>query len=116
MWPLIKDGQRVKISAIRKPFKKGKCYLFVNKNVLYIHRLLRISDKKAFLLGDYSEKIEVVPHEAIIGELEYSQNRIILFILNLINSIYINTVPGIFRGMRIRNRVFSMFAKLEKLQ
>jgi hypothetical protein len=116
MWPLLKDGQRVKITAIRKPFKRGKCYLFVNKNVLYIHRLLRIYDKKAFLIGDYSEKIEEVPLEAIIGEFEYNQNGVTLFILNLLNWIYINTVPGIFRRMRLRNRVFSMLSKLEKLQ
>ena len=116
MWPLLKDGQRASISAIKMPLKRGKCYLFVNKNLLYMHRLFRMSDNKASFIGDYSEKIEEVPVEAIIGELEHKQNRITLFILNLINSIYINTVPGVFRRMRIRNRVFSMLSKLEKLQ
>ena len=116
MWPLLKDGQRVRITTIKKPLKKGKCYLFAYKNALYIHRLFELSDEKACFIGDYSEKIEEVPLEAIIGEMEHNQNRITLFILNLINSIYINTVPGIFRRMRIRNRVFSMFSKLEKLQ
>ena len=115
MWPLLKDGQRVRITTIKKPLKKGKCYLFAYKNALYIHRMLKVTGRKACFIGDYSEKIEEVPIESIIGELDSSQNRIVLFIFNLINWIYINTAPGLFRRMRIRNRVFSILSKMEKL-
>ena len=114
MWPLLKDGQNVKVSAIKKPLKRGKCYLFVYKNQLYMHRLLKVSNSQACFIGDYSEKTEEVPLDAIIGELENKQSWIALFIVNVINSIYINTDPGIFKRMRIRNKVFSILSKLER--
>lgn len=114
MWPMLKDGQRVKIAKIKRPLKIGRCYLFVYKNLLYTHRLFRISDNKTCFIGDYSGKIEEIPVEAIIGELKYDQKRITNFILSLFNSIYFTIDNGIFKKMRLRNKFFSVISKLDK--
>ena len=116
MWPLLKDGQRVRVSIVKKPLKKSKCYLFIYKNSLYIHRLFEIQNDRVLFIGDYSEKIEEVSKEAIVGELKLDQNRLILFVLSVLNDIFIKIAPGFLKGLRIRKKIFSIISKLEKKQ
>jgi hypothetical protein len=90
-------GKRVKIVKVRPPFRKGKIYIFVFKNRLYIHRLIGVSGKRARFLGDRSDEFEKVPLDAVIGELARQQSAVIRKIIHGINFCFIRygrTIPG----------------------
>ena len=113
MWPFLLHGQKVRIARIHKPIEKGKCYLFIHDNSILIHRLLKVLNGRAVFAGDYSEEIEEIPLEAVIGELKRNQNKIIICILNLINHIFICMLPACAGKIRIRNIILSTFIKFE---
>jgi len=114
MWPFLQHGQIVTVGRIQNPLKQGRCYLFIHNNSIFIHRLLKTLSGKAVFAGDYSGDTEEIPLESVIGELKISQNKIILFVLNLINNIFIYGLPVLARRTRLRNTLLSAALRLEK--
>jgi len=114
MWPFLLHGQTVRVAPLKKPLKRGWCYLFINDNSIFIHRLVKVLDGNAVFAGDYSDQIEEIPLTAVIGELKQPQNKIFICILNLINHIFIYGALAIAAKTRMRNRILSVILKIEK--
>lgn len=114
MWPLLSQGQKVNVRLIKGPLKNGKCYLFIYKNTLCVHRLLKVKNGQAFFIGDNAERSEKVSSEAVIGELERYQSKMTVFILNLLNQIFFIIFSRIIAEIRIRNKIFAAITRLEK--
>ncbi len=113
MWPLYTNGTTVVVTQSKHSLKKGQCYLFIYKNQLLLHRLINIIKNNAFFIGDYSQKVEIVQLNAIIGEAKYQQNWRILFLFRLINWIYIKENKVRFKKERFRNKLNSLLYKLD---
>ncbi len=85
MQPLLTEGQQISILPLRRPLTCGKCYIFVYKGKLFVHRLIRTMNSKAVFIADSAQKNEVVPIDAIIAEPVLYQKRISIFIVRMLN-------------------------------
>ena len=85
MQPLLSNGQAVKITPIKQPVRPGKCYVFIRKGVLCVHRLKKIRKEKFFFIGDTSQKTDHVSIDAIVAELDSKQNMYTIQIIRFVN-------------------------------
>ena len=88
MCPLFVKGQRITAKPIKGQLQCGKCYIYIDNNELFIHRLYTIRKKHAYFIGDNSQKKEKISMDRILAEPETNQNLFILFLVKGINSIF----------------------------
>jgi RNase P subunit RPR2 len=104
MQPLLAAGQQIKILPLRKPLTCGKCYIFIYKGKLLIHRLMKVINDTAVFIADSAQKKEEVPIDAVIAEPALKQRRMIISVIGLLNQVsytLIKVFPG-FAKVRIK--------------
>ncbi len=114
MYPAFSCGQKVKVIPLRQPLECGKCYIFIHKGKLNIHRLLSVKNDCSVFIGDRSRRKEHVPISAIIAEPEYDQNIVTTFILRYINLFFCRIIPAFPQCALVRVKVIRNITKLEK--
>jgi hypothetical protein len=90
MWPYYTDGQVVKIYP-KKQYNlyPGKCYVFLKKDILIIHRLICTFQSIALFAGDASNSIERVELDHIIGIPEKNSPAVSDPMIALINYMFL---------------------------
>ena len=115
MHPFLVNGQEASIISLQSPLKCGKCYIYISGNSLYVHRLVKAKNNTLFFVGDGAQKLEEIPADAVIAELNYKQDAFIIFILRYINLIFIKISRVFPQFIRLRKKVVSAVIKLERL-
>lgn len=69
MLPVLKNGDIINVSKITT-FVPGTVILFVFRNQLVVHRLIKIEGNVLYCKGDNSFVIEKIDRESVIGEVK----------------------------------------------
>lgn len=104
MAPGLTNGEMVVVKHVRHPLRMGNVYIFVYGNNLYIHRLFKLKNGDAQLIGDYSINCETVPEQAIIGEpatQNSSLSKHLILLINNVTLINYGTTSYILKRLRI---------------
>lgn len=114
MQPLLSNGQAVKVLPLQLPVIPGKCYIFICNGVLRIHRLLKIKKGKVIFIGDTSQKLDSVPFDAIIAELDSKQNIFVILVLRYINLFFNKAITIYPKCTKLRVKVIRCIVRCER--
>jgi hypothetical protein len=88
MLPSFKPGDTVLCIHREKKLIKGRLYAFVLNDVIAVHRFVTIKTNMAIFCGDNSHNFELIPNENVLVKISFSENRVIIFTIALINRIF----------------------------
>jgi len=100
MQPLLSAGQQIAILPLQNPLMCGKCYIFIYKGKLFIHRLIKVINNKAVFIADSAQKREIVPIDAVIAEPIFKQRWLVVFVICILNLLF-DTLIKVFPGFAI---------------
>ena len=115
MQPFLVNGQEASIVSLQSPLKCGKCYIYIYRNALYVHRLVKSKNNTLFFIGDGAQKLEEIPADAVVAELNYKQDAFFIFVLRYINMIFVKISSVFPQFFRLRRKVVSAVIKIERL-
>jgi|GEM_PF-1586189 hypothetical protein len=94
MRPFFQNGQTVETVPFSGILRIGKCYIFVLSNSTVLHRLIFLTRKNAWFIGDNGFGFQIVPRKNIVAEITREDyNSIIIFMILLANWLYY-FIPG----------------------
>ena len=105
MYPFYKNGEIVPVKNSCKKFIIGNCYLFSYKNTTYIHRLYKKHKNSLQLIGDNSNRVQIVNTEKVIAEPVVQTNYISRILIALVNIFFVTNSPTTYVRNYIRRRI-----------
>jgi len=114
MQPLLSAGQQITILPLRQPLTCGKCYIFIYKGKLLIHRLIKVMNNKAVFIADSAQKKEAVPIDAVIAEPAFKQRWIIILIISWLNRLFYTLIKIFPDSAKLRVKIVRGIIKCER--
>jgi len=88
MYPALEPGRRVRLKTPDLPLRAGRCYAFIHRRRIVVHRLVCRCGSDALFAGDRGCRYERAPMDSVVGELDYQYTGERLWLVAAINSFF----------------------------